>query len=212
MNSQIHNSPRWCSRNSLASFVVFPLILFLATGDVSETVFFLVVLLLVLLPIWVRLGRVAKSIEVTSEGLIINCYNNGTVHILSTDLIRAKIRPYKTLAGPRFVYIYSMAAKPVPFCDSISGYHDLLARIRQHVSLDAEQEPLAPAKEPIGWNRGVAGFVLLIGPLLALTLTIASAATWSSRPTAAVVLLLGAFAIPLIYAVVFGRGSLNLPL
>jgi hypothetical protein len=203
---QIHNNPQWCSRNSLATFFIFPLILFGATRNTSDTAWLFVVLLVVLLPMWVKLGKLAKTIQVTAEGIVINCCNRSVVQILWSDITRVEGRPYRTLAGPRLVYIYSKSMQPIPFCDSISDYQGLLVSIREHVNRQI-MVPAPPTKRRDDQQaRSVlVGALLIFATLGELALAIVSATAWPRFPLATLVLLFGAFAVPLITAVLFAN-------
>lgn len=206
---QIHNSPRWCSRHSLATFFTFPLILFGATRNISDTAWLFIALLVVLLPPWLKLGRLAKTIQVTADGMVINCCNRSVVDIFWRDIIRVEARPYRTLAGPRLVYIYSRTAQPIPFCDSISDYHELLVSIRKHVNRDIMVPvPCARRREDQEAPSILVGVLLTFGTLGEIVLVIGSAAAWPRSPLATLGLLVGAFAIPLIPAILFADRTL----
>jgi len=69
LNYQVHENPKSCSRNRLGIFGLGSVVVLVATGSLraaADTFAFMAVLVL---PLWVWLGRIAKSIRTTSEGL-----------------------------------------------------------------------------------------------------------------------------------------------
>jgi hypothetical protein len=214
INLQTHDSPIRHHRNWVAILAIFPLILFLGTRNLSATVECVILVVLMMLPAWLWLGRDAKSIRTTSEGLDIKRYNNATVHIPWTDLVRTEIQP-PDAAGSRYVDIYSRTTRPVRFRDCISGYDDLMAEIRRHLNgdvEDAEAEWLASARKLSNWERLIGGFLVVCSIIATFALTIGlghygsilDIATWPS-PMMEMALLWGEFAILLIPPVVLSR-------
>jgi len=125
------------------------------------------------------------------------------VHIAWANLVRTEIRP--KMSGRSDVDVYSRTARPITFYDSISGYDELMAEIRQHLNRGIEQESVACAKEPSERERRIARVVLVASWFLAFgtSMVFPEDLLWPS--TANLALSLSVFLLFLICAAVLSR-------